>query len=65
MPLTIHQSTKRDPPGSGVTNDGTAAYTFDAENHLTSADNASRGLACHIYNAEGQRVRKTSKDRRQ
>ena len=53
--------------GSGVTydangnttNDGTTAYTFDAENRLTSATNTSRGLTCYIYNAEGQRVRKT------
>jgi RHS repeat-associated protein len=42
-----------------VTNDGTSAFTYDAENRMTSATNSSRGLTCSIYNASGQRVRKT------
>ena len=42
-----------------ITNDGTTTFTYDAENRMTSATNTSRGLTCYIYNAEGQRVRKT------
>ena len=52
--------------GSGVTydaagnttNDGTHAYTFDAENRITQLD--AGATAIYVYNASGERVRKTT-----
>ena len=37
-----------------LTNDGTHAYTFDAENKISKVDNVS----AYVYDGEGQRVRK-------
>jgi len=41
-----------------VTNDGTHAYTFDAENRITQVDAGT--TAVYVYNASGERVRKTT-----
>jgi len=41
-----------------VTADGSHTYAFDAENRLTKVDNGS--TAQYVYNAMGQRVRKTA-----
>jgi RHS repeat-associated protein len=38
--------------------DGTHSYSYDAENRLTKVDNGS--TATYIYDADGQRVRKTT-----
>src|SRR5207245_3811333 len=47
--------------GSGL---GTHAYFYDAENRIIQVDgtlgNCSTATACYVYNAEGQRVRKTT-----
>lgn len=41
-------------------NDGTTAYTYDAENRIISAVNSTNGTSTYVYNASGQRVRKTT-----
>jgi len=45
-------------------NDGTHSYFYDAENRIVQVDgtlgNCSTATACYIYNAEGQRIRKTT-----
>jgi RHS repeat-associated protein len=41
-------------------NDGTTAYTFDAENRIISAVNSTSGTSAYVYDANGQRVRKTT-----
>jgi RHS repeat-associated protein len=55
-------------PGGGVTydaagnvtNDGTTAYTYDAETRITSAVNSSAGTSTYVYDAFGKRIRKTT-----
>jgi YD repeat-containing protein len=54
--------------GSGVAydaagntiNDGSTAYTYDAEGRITTAANNSSGTSTYLYDAEGRRVRKTT-----
>jgi len=45
-------------------NDGTHGYWCDAENRIIQVDgtlgNCSTGTACYIYDAGGQRIRKTT-----
>lgn len=41
-----------------VINDGTHTYTYDAENRIVAVDGGS--IATYVYNAAGERVRKTS-----
>jgi len=47
-----------------LVNDGTHQYFYDAENRLIQVDgtlgNCSTASACYVYNADGQRVRKTA-----
>jgi RHS repeat-associated protein len=43
-----------------MTNDGTTAYTFDAENRVTTAVNPTSGTSTYTYDADGQRVEKTT-----
>jgi RHS repeat-associated protein len=55
-------------PGLGVTydaagnttNDGTTAYTYDAENHIVTAVNPTFGTSSYVYDANGKRVEKTT-----
>jgi RHS repeat-associated protein len=43
-----------------TTDDGTTAYTYDAEGRVTSAVNATSGTSTYIYNTDGRRTQKTT-----
>jgi len=43
-----------------TTNDGSTAYTYDAEGRIVTAVNGSGGTSTYVYDAEGRRIRKTT-----
>lgn len=55
--ITSGSSVSYDAAGN-VTADGTHTYTLDAENRLIQVDNGT--TASYVYNANGERVRKTT-----
>jgi RHS repeat-associated protein len=43
-----------------VSNDGSTAYTYDAENRVIAATNSTSGTSTYLYDAFGRRARKTT-----
>jgi RHS repeat-associated protein len=43
-----------------TTNDGTTAYTYDAEGRIMKAVNGTSGTSTYVYDANGKRVEKTT-----